>query len=123
MLSRVPSKPEVCVKSSSRLLSVALIFLGLSLVEAAAGAQGNTPTFSFLPPISGTPAAGGKLNPRLQPIVEICELTATACGLPPIARFTVDLPEPERVSVTEQFYQAVWRTSQYSVNPDKDYRV
>lgn len=84
---------------------------------------GAVPGFYFLPPMVDNPSYSGTFDPALQPTVVICELVGTACG-PTIATFTFGTGSSNvRVDAGGQHYIVNWKTSDYNLDPAKNYRI
>ncbi len=82
--------------------------------------------FFFLPPMVPQPSYSGKFDGSLLPVVRICEWTGAACALPLLAEFTTTTgPGSETVQVnpTDELYIVNWRTSQFTLDVAKTYRI
>jgi len=85
--------------------------------------SGVVPGFYFLPPMVPQPTYSGTFDAALQPRVEICELVGTACGTT-IATFTFGTGSSSvRVDAAGQLYIVNWKTSDYNLDPAKNYRI
>jgi hypothetical protein len=65
-------------------------------------------------------------NPDLQPVVEVCEWTGTACVLPLVSRLTMTDPSVlNRIHVFPHFreYAVLWRTRHLALQENKIYRI
>lgn len=84
---------------------------------------GAVPGFYFLPPMVQQPSYSGTFDAALQPRVEICELSGSVCGAT-IAVFTFGTGSSSvRVDVSGQHYIVNWKTSDYNLDVNKNYRI
>lgn len=84
---------------------------------------GAVPGFYFLPPMVQQPSYSGTFDAALQPRVEICELVGTSCGTT-IATFTFGTGSSSvRVDAAGQNYIVNWKTSDYNLDVNKNYRI
>jgi hypothetical protein len=85
--------------------------------------SGVVPGFYFLPPMVPQPTYSGTFDAALQPRVEVCELVGTTCGTT-IATFTFGTGSSNvRVDAAGQFYIVNWKTSDFNLDPAKNYRI
>jgi len=85
--------------------------------------SGAVPGFYFLPPMVPQPSYSGTFDPALQPRVEICELSGSTCATP-IATFTFGTGSSNvKLDAAGQQYQVNWKTSDYNLDPAKNYRI
>jgi hypothetical protein len=85
--------------------------------------SGVVPGFYFLPPMVPQPSYSGTFDAALQPRVEICELVGTTCGTT-IATFTFGTGSSSvRVDAGGQLYIVNWKTSDFNLDPAKNYRI
>jgi hypothetical protein len=85
--------------------------------------SGAVPGFYFLPPMVPQPTYSGTFDAALQPRVEICELSGSTCG-PTIATFTFGAGASNvKLDAGGQQYQVNWKTSDYNLDPAKNYRI
>ena len=92
----------------------------LQTISDAAHA-GVVPGFYFLPPMVPQPSYSGTFDAALQPRVEICELSAGVCSTT-IATFTFGTGS-SNVRLGSDHYIVNWKTSDYNLDPAKDYRI
>ncbi|HET7228750.1 MAG TPA: Ig-like domain-containing protein [Longimicrobium sp.] len=84
---------------------------------------GVVPGFYFLPPMVPQPTYAGTFDAALQPRVEICELSGSVCGTT-IATFTFGTGSSSvRVDAAAQNYIVNWKTSDYNLDVNKNYRI
>jgi hypothetical protein len=84
---------------------------------------GAVPGFYFLPPMVSSPSYSGTYDGSLQPRVEICELSGSACSTP-IAQYTTTTGTGgQTVQVGTSSYQVNWHTNQFNLDPAKHYRI
>ncbi len=116
-----------------------------SIVVAACGTEGNTPTeprppsfeildalhnqgnprFFLLPPMVPSPATTGMFDSSLSPTVAICEMAQAACGVT-VASYTMTSgsgSELVRVDPFNEHYAVNWHTDQFSLDLQKTYRI
>jgi hypothetical protein len=81
--------------------------------------------FFFLPPVVPKPAYAGDFDPSVSPVVEICERANGTCATLLAAYTTTTGPGSEtvRLDATAEQYIVNWHTDQFSLSPDKVYRV
>lgn len=85
--------------------------------------------FFFLPPMVPNPQAGGVFDSDLAPVVRICALAGSGCGIAPqdlIATYTTTSgpgSETVRVQAAAENYIVNWHTDQFALNPDRNYRI
>ncbi|MFL5380949.1 MAG: beta strand repeat-containing protein [Longimicrobiaceae bacterium] len=85
--------------------------------------SGAVPGFYFLPPMVPQPTYSGTFDAALQPRVEICELSGSAC-VTTIATFTFGTGASNvKLDAAGQQYQVNWKTSDYNLDPAKTYRI
>jgi Bacterial Ig domain len=85
--------------------------------------SGVVPGFYFLPPMVPQPTYSGTFDAALQPRVEICELSGSTC-VTPIATFTFGTGSSSvRLDAAGQHYIVNWKTSDYNLDPAKNYRI
>jgi hypothetical protein len=73
------------------------------------GDRAGTPPapFAFLPPLGPPVVPTGPFNPRLAPVIEICQVIAGSCG-PVISRMSLVLAPVIRVNVEQEKYETKW---------------
>jgi|GEM_PF-1833705 len=85
--------------------------------------SGAVPGFYFLPPMVPQPTYSGTFDAALQPRVEICELSGSAC-VTTIATFTFGTGSSNvKLDAAGQQYSVNWKTSDYNLDPAKNYRI
>src|SRR5256885_2369985 len=86
--------------------------------------SGVVPGFYFLPPMVPQPSFSGTFDANLTPSVVICELSGTTCGTT-IATFSFGASGSDSVKVDAagQQYSVNWKTSLYSLDTSKNYRI
>src|SRR4051812_18662607 len=85
--------------------------------------SGAVPGFYFLPPMVPQPSYAGTFDASLTPRVEICELVGSVCGTT-IATFTYGTGSSNvRVDAAGQLYIVNWKTSDYNLDVNKNYRI
>ncbi|HEX6750724.1 MAG TPA: Ig-like domain-containing protein [Longimicrobium sp.] len=97
---------------------------GPSKTISDAAHSGVVPGFYFLPPLVPQPSYSGTFDAALQPRVEICELSGTTCSTT-IATFYYGASGSDsvKVDVGGQSYQVNWKTSNYNLDVNKNYRI
>lgn len=85
--------------------------------------SGAVPGFYFLPPMVPQPSYSGTFDAALQPRVEICELSGSSC-VTTIATFTFGTGSSNvKLDAAGQQYSVNWKTSDYNLDPAKNYRI
>lgn len=82
---------------------------------------GVVPGFYFLPPMVDNPSVSGTFDAALQPRVEICELSGSICSTT-IATFTFGTGSSS-VRLGSDHYIVNWKTSDFNLDPAKNYRI
>ncbi|MCP4132017.1 MAG: hypothetical protein GY754_13650, partial [bacterium] len=86
---------------------------------------GDQQHFYFLPPIVSEHNTGEEaFDSEANPVVEICKLEGDACDGEPIASFDMEESDPAvQVFPSGEYYQVDWRTCDYDLEDDKDYKI
>jgi hypothetical protein len=85
--------------------------------------SGAVPGFYFLPSMVPQPSYSGTFDAALQPRVEICELSGSAC-VTTIATFTFGTgPGNVKLDAAGEQYHVNWKTSDFNLDPAKSYRI
>lgn len=96
---------------------------GPSQTISDAAHAGAVPGFYFLPPMVPNPSYAGTFDGTLQPRVEICELTGSACTTALATYTPTSGTGGALVQVGSSSYQVNWHTNQFNLNPAKTYRI
>ncbi|HKP74093.1 MAG TPA: Ig-like domain-containing protein [Longimicrobiaceae bacterium] len=84
---------------------------------------GAVPGFYFLPPMVPQPSYSGTFDAALQPTVMICELAGPVCATT-VATFTFGTGSGNvKLDAAGQQYSVNWKTSDYNLDPAKNYRI
>ncbi|MGH7713744.1 MAG: hypothetical protein ACREOG_20845, partial [Gemmatimonadaceae bacterium] len=83
------------------------------------GARGGNARFFFLPPMVPAPTYTGTFDASQTPVVQICELAGSSCGLT-IVTFS---GSAVKVDLATEAYKAVWKTKDAGLDPTKRYRI
>jgi len=84
--------------------------------------NGGNQHFFFLPPLVPQPSFSGVFNPKLKPVVRICELDVSTTPAACSSAAPID-PGPVTADLVGQLYKVNWDTRQPAINPDKFYRI
>lgn len=94
------------------------------IVDAVHG--GGNAHFFFLPPLAEDPVVTGVFDATLEPVVQICEWTGTACTLPLVAEFTTTAgpgSESVRMVPEDEAYLVNWHTGRFALDEGATYRI
>ncbi len=102
--------------------SVTAIHQGPSADFQDGRVAGGNPHFFFLPPLVSQPAFSGVFNPRLQPVVDICQLDVSVSPATCASGVAHINPGPVQADAAEQ-YHVDWHTDQPAIDVNKFYRI